>query len=156
MLFSRKALIRLIVPLVIEQLLAICIGMADTVMVSTVSESAVSAVSLVDSINVLLIQLFSAMATGGAVVAAQYLGRKDQSSACKAAKQLMYSSVLIALVIGLAAVVFCRPILQMCFGSLAPSTMAYCETYLLLSAVSYPALAAYNAGAALLLSLIHI
>lgn len=150
MLFSRQALIRLFIPLIIEQLLAICIGMADTVMVTSVSESAVSAVSLVDSINVLLIQLFSAMATGGAIVAAQYLGRKDSESACTAAKQLMYSSVIIALVIGLVAVIFCRPILQMCFGSLAPSTMAYCETYLLLSAVSYPALAAYNAGAALL------
>ena len=108
MLFSRDALVRLIVPLVIEQLLAICIGMADTIMVTSVSESAVSAVSLVDSINILLIQLFSAMATGGAVVAAQYLGRRDQNNACKAAKQLMYSSVLIALVIGALAVVFCR------------------------------------------------
>ena len=85
MLFSRQALIRLFIPLIIEQLLAICIGMADTVMVTSVSESAVSAVSLVDSINVLLIQLFSAMATGGAIVAAQYLGRKDTENACKAA-----------------------------------------------------------------------
>lgn len=150
MLFSRDALIRLIVPLVIEQLLAICIGMADTIMVTSVSESAVSAVSLVDSINILLIQLFSAMATGGAVVAAQYLGRRDQNNACKAAKQLMYSSVLIAMVIGALAVLFCRPLLQLCFGALAPSTMAYCEIYFLLSALSYPALAAYNAGAALL------
>lgn len=150
MLFSRDALVRLIVPLVIEQLLAICIGMADTIMVTSVSESAVSAVSLVDSINILLIQLFSAMATGGAVVAAQYLGRRDQNNACKAAKQLMYSSVLIAMVIGALAVFFCRPLLQLCFGALAPSTMAYCEIYFLLSALSYPALAAYNAGAALL------
>ena len=150
MLFSRDALVRLIVPLVIEQLLAICIGMADTIMVTSVSESAVSAVSLVDSINILLIQLFSAMATGGAVVAAQYLGRRDQNNACKAAKQLMYSSVLIAMVIGALAVVFCRPLLQLCFGALAPSTMAFCEIYFLLSALSYPALAAYNAGAALL------
>ena len=150
MLFSRDALVRLIVPLVIEQLLAICIGMADTIMVTSVSESAVSAVSLVDSINILLIQLFSAMATGGAVVAAQYLGRRDQNNACKAAKQLMYSSVLIAMVIGALAVLFCRPLLELCFGALAPSTMAYCEIYFLLSALSYPALAAYNAGAALL------
>ena len=137
MLFSRDALVRLIVPLVIEQLLAICIGMADTIMVTSVSESAVSAVSLVDSINILLIQLFSAMATGGAVVAAQYLGRRDQNNACKAAKQLMYSSVLIAMVIGALAVLFCRPLLQLCFGALAPSTMAYCEIYFLLSALSY-------------------
>lgn len=89
-LFSDRDLRRLIIPLVIEQFLALFIGMADTVMVSTVSESAVSAISLVDSINVLLTQLFSAMATGGAVVAAQYLGRRDNASACGAAKQLMY------------------------------------------------------------------
>lgn len=73
-LFSSRDLLRLIVPLVIEQFLAMFIGMADTLMVSSISESAVSAISLVDQINVLLIQLFSAMATGGAVVAAQYLG----------------------------------------------------------------------------------
>ena len=124
MLFSRDALIRLIVPLVIEQLLAICIGMADTIMVTSVSESAVSAVSLVDSINILLIQLFSAMATGGAVVAAQYLGRRDQNNACKAAKQLMYSSVLIAMVIGALAVLFCRPLLQLCCGPWATAKPA--------------------------------
>ena len=84
--FSNRDLTRLIVPLIIEQFLALFIGMADTVMVSSISESAVSAISLVDSINVLLILLFSAMATGGAVVAAQYLGKRDTLSACGAAK----------------------------------------------------------------------
>ena len=88
-LFSHRDLVRLIVPLIIEQFLAVFIGMADTVMVSGISESAMSAVSLVDSINVLLIQLFSAMATGGAIVAAQYLGRQSRKDACNAAKQLM-------------------------------------------------------------------
>ena len=101
--FSEQDLRRLIIPLVIEQFLALFIGMADTVMVSTVSESAVSAISLVDSINVLLIQLFSAMATGGAVVAAQYLGRRDNLSACNAAKQLMYVSTLLAAALGVVA-----------------------------------------------------
>lgn len=149
-LFSRQELVRLIVPLVIEQFLAICIGMADTVMVSAVSEAAVSAVSLVDSINVLLIQLFSAMATGGAVVAVQYLGRGDGKSACNAAKQLIYSTFFLATLVGGLAMLFCRPLLRLCFGSLAPGTMAYCETYLLYSAASYPALALYNSGAALL------
>lgn len=141
---------RLIIPLVIEQFLAIFIGMADTIMVSSVSESAISAVSLVDSINVLLIQLFSAMATGGAVVAAQYLGMRDQKNACKAAKQLMYVALAIALVIGALSAVFCRPILRLCFGGLNERTMAYCETYFYLSAASYPALALYNGGAALM------
>lgn len=149
-LFSRQDLVRLIIPLVVEQTLAILIGMADTIMVSSVSESAVSAVSLVDSINILLIQLFSAMATGGAIVAAQYLGRKDNASACNAAKQLMYATLLIATAVGMLSIVLCRPILRMCFGGLNDSTMDYCATYFYLSALSYPSLALYNGGAALL------
>ncbi|MEG0862949.1 MAG: MATE family efflux transporter [Clostridia bacterium] len=140
----------MIVPLVIEQFLAIFIGMADTVMVSTVSESAVSAISLVDSINVLLIQLFSAMATGGAVVAAQYLGKHEPQNACTAAKQLMYVSLSLSLVLMTVSILFCDPILHMCFGNLSEGTMAYCRTYFFLSALSYPALALYNGGAALL------
>ena len=148
--FSAKDLKRLIVPLVIEQFLALFIGMADTVMVSTVSESAVSAISLVDSINVLLIQLFSAMATGGAVVAAQYLGKRDNASACDAAKQLMYVSAALAVLLAAAAALFADPLLRMFFGNLPDDTMAYCRTYLYLSAASYPALALYNGGAALL------
>lgn len=149
-LFSNRDLLRLIVPLIIEQFLALLIGMMDTVMVSGISESAVSAVSLVDSINILLIQLFSAMATGGAVVAAQYLGKRDVMSACDAAKQLLYVAFLLATVIAAIAIVFAGPILRLCFGSLAEGTMVYCYTYLVLSALSYPALALYNGGAALL------
>lgn len=149
-LFSSRDLLRLIVPLVIEQFLAMFIGMADTLMVSSISESAVSAISLVDQINILLIQLFSAMATGGAVVAAQYLGKCDRESACAAAKQLLYVTLLLSAVIAAASILFCDRLLTACFGSLSVETMAYCRTYLILSALSYPALAAYNGGAALL------
>lgn len=149
-LFSNRDLVRLIVPLVIEQFLAMFIGMADTIMVSTISESAVSAISLVDTINILLIQLFSAMATGGAVVAAQYLGKGDRGTACASAKQLLYVTFALSAVIAAASIFFCDPILRICFGSLNQETMAYCRTYLILSALSYPALAAYNGGAALL------
>ena len=149
-LFSNRDLVRLIVPLIIEQFLAVFIGMADTVMVSGISESAMSAVSLVDSINVLLIQLFSAMATGGAIVAAQYLGRQSRKDACNAAKQLMYVSLALSLAIGAASIAFARPIVQLFFGNLQPGTMAYACTYLRISALSYPALALYNGGAALL------
>ncbi|MDD3336240.1 MAG: MATE family efflux transporter [Eubacteriales bacterium] len=148
--FSRQDLVRLIIPLVIEQTLTVLIGMADTVMVSSVSESAVSAISLVDSINILLIQLFSAMATGGAVVAAQYLGRRESHNACKAAKQLMYVSLFIALGISAIGIALCEPILRLCFGGLSDATMSYCKTYFYLSCLSYPALALYNGGAALL------
>ena len=86
--FTRKALCLLIIPLVIEQILAVTIGMADTVMVARVGEAAVSGISLVDTINILLINIFSALATGGAVVSSQYLGRQENKKACIAAKQL--------------------------------------------------------------------
>ena len=147
-LFSRNDLIRLIIPLVIEQLLAVTIGMADSVMVSSVGEAAVSGVSLVDSLNLLFINIFSALATGGAVVASQYIGRQDVKSACSAAKQLLYSITFLAAVTMALALVFQRPLLKI-FGNVDADVYQNCRTYLILSALSYPVLAAYNAGAAL-------
>ena len=129
MLFSKEELRRLIVPLMIEQILAVTIGMADTMMVANVGEAAVSGVSLVDSINILLINIFSAMATGGAVVASQYIGRQDRQSACSAAKQLIYSSAFIALLLGLLALVGGEHLLRLVFGSVDADVMAYAETY---------------------------
>ncbi|MEA5015533.1 MAG: MATE family efflux transporter [Candidatus Limiplasma sp.] len=149
-LFSNRALVSLIVPLVIEQFLAILIGIVGTVMVSSISESAVSAISLVDSINVLLIQLFSAMCAGGAVVAAQYLGRREPLNASRAAKQLLYLSLFISLILCALSIAFCDPLLRLFFGNLSERTLAYCRDYFYLSALSYPALALYNGGAALL------
>ena len=87
--FSKNDLLKLMIPLIVEQILAVLVGMVDVVMVASVGEAAVSGVSLVDSINILLIQLLAAMATGGAVVAAQYLGNRDEKSACMAANQLV-------------------------------------------------------------------
>ena len=89
-LFDNKALLALIIPLVIEQLLAVLVGMADSIMIASVGEAAVSGVSLVDQIMVLLINVFAALATGGAVVAGQYLGQKNQKEACKSATQLIW------------------------------------------------------------------
>ena len=94
MLFSQEDLKRLLIPLLLEQLLAVTIGMADTMMVASCGEVAVSGVSLVDSINILLINTFSALATGGAVVTAQYPGKGDRASAGMAAKQLFYVILL--------------------------------------------------------------
>ena len=76
MLYSGKDLRKLIIPLIIEQILAIAVGMADTIMVSAAGEAAVSGVSLVDTVNILLINVFSALATGGAVVSGHFLGKK--------------------------------------------------------------------------------
>lgn len=139
----------LILPLVVEQLLAVAIGMADTVMVATCGEAAVAGISNVDSINMLLIQVFAALATGGAVVAAQYLGRKDNEKACDAAKQLHIVTIIISIVIMAIALIFNKQILRAIFGKIDSDVMDNAVTYLFLSALSYPFLALYNCGAAL-------
>ena len=148
-LFSAGALRRLIIPLVIEQFLAMTIGMADTIMVTSVGEHAVSGVSLVDNISTLLINVFSALATGGAVVAAQYLGSRDEENACSAAKQLFYAIGALSAATMAVCLLFREPILHLVFGQLEDNVMEAAMTYFLLTAISYPLLAIYNAGAAL-------
>lgn len=152
-LFSTRALCALILPLMVEQLLAVTVGMADTMMVSRVGEAAVSGISLVDSVNVLLIQVFAALATGGAVVVSQYLGRRDRQSVCAAARQLIWITALLATVIGAVVLVGNRWILQFVFGRVEPAVMENAMTYFWLSALSYPFIAVYNAGAALFRSM---
>ncbi|WP_283115065.1 MATE family efflux transporter [Intestinimonas timonensis] len=148
-LFSSAALRKLIVPLVVEQFLAMTIGMADTIMVTSVGEHAVSGVSLVDNISTLLINVFSALATGGAVVAAQYLGSRDEENACSAAKQLFYAIGALSAATMAVCLLFREPILRLVFGQLEDNVMEAAMTYFLLTAISYPLLAIYNAGAAL-------
>ena len=142
--FSRKDMVRLFGPLLVEQLLAVLVGMADVVMVAAVGETAVSGVALVDSISVLVIQVLSAMATGGAVVCAQYIGKKRQDQACRAAGQL----VLIT-----AAFIGNRHLLRLIFGSVEAEVMDNAATYFWFTAMSYPFLALYNSGAALFRSM---
>ena len=149
LLFSRDALIRLIVPLIIEQLLLMTVGMADTVMVTTAGEATVSGVSLVDNINTLIIQIFSALSTGGAVVVAQYLGRQETHSAKTAAKQLLYAMTGISVVLMILALIFRQHILSLIFGQVEPAVMDGALVYFLLTAAAYPFMGIYNAGAAL-------
>lgn len=149
MLFSKADLRRLIIPLVLEQFLAVTIGMADTVMVASVGDAAVAAISAVDTINVLLINIFSALATGGAVVASQYLGMRERKKACDAAKQLLYVALATALGISVLALALRGPILNFVFGHVERSVMENAQTYFFLSLLSYPFLAVYNACAAL-------
>lgn len=151
--FTRRALVRLVLPLMLEQLLLVTVGMADSVMVSSVGEAAVSGISLVDQINVLLIQIFAALATGGAVVASQYLGRRDRENACRSARQLMYATCGMAVLIAVVVLVCNRALLRLVFGNVEPAVMQAAETYFWLSALSYPVLAVYNAGAALFRSM---
>ena len=147
-LFDNRALVALIIPLVIEQLLAVLVGMADSIMIASVGEAAVSGVSLVDQIMVLIINIFSALATGGAVVAGQYLGQKNREQACRSATQLIWTITVLALVI-MAAMYGCKYfILHVVFGQIEADVMRHADIYLMIVTASIPFIALYNGGAA--------
>ena len=147
--FTRKDLVKLLLPLIVEQLLAVLVGMADVVMVAAVGETAVSGVSLVDSISILIIQMLAALATGGSVVCAQYIGKKQPENACEAAGQLILVTTMVSVVIAVIALIGNRHLLAMIFGKVENSVMENAQIYFWLSALSYPFLAVYNSCAAL-------
>ena len=148
-LFSNWELANLIGPLVIEQLLAVLVGMADSIMVANVGEAAVSGVSLVDNIMILIINIFAALATGGAVVAGQYIGRKDEKSACKAATQLVWFVSLSAVAIMILVYFGKDIILNQVFGHITAEVKGHADIYLLIVTASIPFIALYNGGAAI-------
>ena len=147
-LFDNRALVSLIIPLVIEQLLAVLVGMADSIMIASVGEAAVSGVSLVDQIMVLLINMFAALATGGAVVAGQYLGHRRQEAACESANQLVWFTTLCAIVITVIVYAGKYVILHGIFGKIEADVMHHADVYLMIVAMAIPFMAMYNAGAA--------
>ena len=149
LLFTREDLKKLIVPLIIEQALALSIGLFDTLMVSSCGEAAVSGVSLVDSISTLLIQILSALATGGAVVCSQYIGKKMPERAKLSAGQLMLIMLLSAGTVMVVILLSYRFLLRAIFGQIDADVMQNAEIYFIISAISYPFLGVYNAGAAL-------
>jgi putative MATE family efflux protein len=149
LLFSNKQLVALILPIVIERLLDVSVGFADTLMVASVGETAVSAIALVDSLNNLFLFLFSALATGGAVVVAQYIGQKSYENGSEAAKQLIYTTLSISLLFCFAFIVFNSQILHLLYGDIEMLIMSQSQTYFYLTALSYPLLGLFNAGAAL-------
>lgn len=149
MLFSQSALRKLLWPLIIEQFLAVAMGMADTVMAASCGEAAVSGISLVDSICVLLIGLFTAMASGGAVVAAQYMGRGDKEMVGRASNQLFLAVGGVALLFMAVALIFNRGLLNLLYGNVEADVMSAARIYFYIVAVSFPFLGIYNGGAAL-------
>ena len=148
-LFTRSALVALIWPLFLEQTLSVTMGMADTLMVAGVGEAAVSSVSLVDSLNILIIQILAALAPGGAVVASQSRGRRDQESAQRSAAQLYSVLAISTVAVGVLCLALSRPILRGVFGSIDDEVMHYAQQYFIISAISYPFIGLYNGGAAL-------
>lgn len=148
-LFTNENLYRLIFPLIVEQFLLVTVGLADSIMTASIGEAAVSAVSLVDSINILIINIFTALATGGAVVAGQYLGQKKENKACQSADQLMLFLFLSSITVMIIVYLSKYFILYIVFGNIEQDVMNYSNTYLNIVFMSIPFIAIYNGGAAL-------
>jgi putative MATE family efflux protein len=153
MLFSKKDLIKLLGPLIVEQILTVLVGMVDVVMVAAVGEAAVSGVALVDSISILIIQLLAALATGGAVVCSQYIGRQNLVAACHGAGQLITITSACSLLFAGTALLGGRHLLELIFGHAEEAVMNNATIYFRITAFSYLFLALYNSGAALLRSM---
>ena len=147
--FTNKMIANLLIPVVLEQLLNSIMGTADTMMVSNVGSAAISAVSLVDSINVLVIQAFSALAAGGAIVCAQYIGQKNVKRANESARQVLFIITAISVGISLICLVFQKPMLRLIFGSVEAEVMRASEIYFFYTALSFPFIAAYDSAASI-------
>lgn len=147
--FSNKDLRNMIVPLFFEQLLVMLVGIMDTFIVSYAGEAAVSGVSLVNSFNTIFIYLFTALASGGAVVISQYIGNQDKKNSILSSSQLVMFSCIFSIVVSVVVLLFQKPILSGLFGRVDGDVMEACMTYLRISAYSYPFIAIYNAGASL-------
>lgn len=148
LLFDNKALAALLFPLIIEQLLNSFMGMADTMMVSNVGSAAISAVSLVDSVNMLVIQVFSALATGAAIICSQYIGSRNIKECNNAARQVVLSVAVISVSLMIIGIIFRYPLLRLIFGSVEADVMDNSLVYFLITVCSYPFLALFNVGAA--------
>ncbi len=148
LLFTDQDLKKLLWPLIAEQLLNSLMGMMDTMMVSRVGSAAISAVSLVDAINTLFIQIFAAMATGGTILCSQYLGAGDRKQSNSAAQQIALSSLVITAACAVFSIAFRRPLLRVTFGSVEPLVMQDSLDYFLLTAASYPFIGMFQVGSA--------
>lgn len=147
--FTRRQIVALLIPLMLEQILSGLMGIADTMMVTAVGESAISAVALVDSINTLVLYLFSALATGGVIVCAQYLGRNEADRANAAARQVVLASAALAVAVAVFCLVLRRPLVTLIFGSAERAVLDQAVDYFLITAISYPFLALQQTAAAI-------
>ena len=148
-LFTDQMLKAMIVPLLIEQLLQLIVGIADTMMVSYAGEATVSGVSLDTMIYTIFIYLFTATATGAAVIVSQYIGRGDHDSANLAASQGFHIAGVVSLICLALTLLFGNAVLSRLYAQVDGAVMSACQVYLRIVALSFPANAIYNAGAAL-------
>ena len=147
--FSNKALWKLMAPLAFDQLLNSMMGTVGTMVVSNLGSAAISAVSLVDAINVLIVQAFYALAAGGTVVCSQYLGCKKEKEANEAARQLLFITFVLSVVIAAICLATNGPLLRLIFGEVEPQVMKYSRQYFIISAISYPFIALYDDGSSI-------
>lgn len=149
-LFPNKRLVRLIIPLIIEQSILITVSLIDAMMLTAVHPDAYSAISLVDMINNLVMQVFMAIGAGGAIVASQFIGKRDREGALETATQTILLALAVSLSMGVMMLILNRPLLSLIYPKVNPSIMGYSRIYFALSAISYPAYAMYNCGVNLL------
>lgn len=141
LLFSRSALIKLLIPLILQQIFAVLVGTMDSVMVAHAGEAAVSGVSLINTLDILLIIFFTALVGGGSVVVAQMLGRKDFDGTNEAAKQLLYITTFVAAAITVIVLIIQKPLLTLLFGEVETAVMESANSYFFFLAISFPLLA---------------
>lgn len=140
----------MLIPLVFEQLMIVLVGLVDTALLSGVNQSSLAAFSLVDSINQLLTQFFLAIGAGGAIIAAQYLGREDRKGAENTANQATLMVLAISTLIAVPVMLLKTPILQLLYPKIDMGIRQPAQQYLLLTAISYPFFALYNSGTSML------
>ena len=149
-LFSNRRLAKIIIPLLFEQYLAILVGLADTVMVSSVGEDAVSGVSLVNNLSAVMLNLFTALAAGGGIVTSQFIGAKRSDDAQRSTGQVITMCTLVSLAIMSLCLIFSTPLLRLFFGDITPEVMQAASTYFFYNALSFPFIALYSAFSAIL------
>ena len=151
-LYNNLDLRKLLIPIIVEQLLSSLMGTADTMMVSNIGSAAISAVSLVDSINILVSQALSALSAGGAILCSQYLGSKNQKEANRSAQQVLFVMVVLSVMLSAFCLIFRNPLLRLIFGKVEPDVMINSQTYFLFTLLSFPFIGLYDAGASIMRS----
>lgn len=154
-LFSRKDLLALSVPIVIESILSIITGMVDSIMVSSAGEAAVSGISLVNQINVLFAVIFSAIASGGVIITSQYLGSGNLAKAKTSANQLLYATTACALFLTLAIIGIIPQVLRLVYGQLDADVFESAKVYYFYLLLGMPCYAMASSCNALLRATSH-